>query len=258
MLSFVVCDDNKSILDRLVKMLESLFIKHHFDAEVSFASTDAESTLQYAKNNMINALFLDIDLKAKISGLDLAKEIRKINKQVYIVFTSAHLEYILMAYQYKTFDFIPKPITIERLEDTILRMMDDLNVKEKKSNFIRLSNRNTIINEDSINFIKKDGMKLIFYTDNRTYEAYSSFNKISEELPPNFVRCHKSYIANINKITDVSPKNNTILFDNNSNLKCFIGPKYKNKIMEVLNNDGNVTNNLDGVNDGESTNYKFN
>ena len=245
MLSFVVCDDNKAILDRLVKMLESLFIKHHFDAEVSFASTDAISTMQYLENNNVHALFLDIDLKSNISGLDLAEKVRKNNKQVYIVFTSAHLEYILKAYQYKTFDFMPKPITIERLEDTILRMMDDINSSDKKSHFILVDNKNTIINEDSINFIKKDGMKLVFYTDSRTYETYSSFNKISGKLSPNFLRCHKSYIANINKITDISPTKNTIVFDNENNLKCFIGPKYKNKIMEVLKNDGNFTNNLE-------------
>ena len=247
MLSFVVCEDNKSILDRLTKMLESLFIKHHIDAEVSFSSTDAKSTLEYFENNVVNALFLDIDLKSKLSGLDLAEKIRKVNKQVYIVFTSAHLEYILKAYQYKTFDFMPKPITVERLEDTVLRMMEDMNFKGKKNNFIRLNNRNTIINQDSVNFIKKDGMKLVFYTDSRTYETYSSFNKISQELPNNFVRCHKSYIANINKITNISPNQNAIMFDSEHDLKCLIGPKYKNKIMEVLKNDGNITNNLDGV-----------
>lgn len=245
MLSFLVCDDNKAILDRLVKMLESLFIKHHFDAEVSFASIDAKSTLQYLENNIVNAMFLDIDLKSTISGLDLAEKIRKINKEVYIVFTSAHLEYILKAYQYKTFDFMPKPITIERLEDTLLRMIDDMNGKDIKSHFIRLNNKNTIIDGDSINFIKKDGMKLVFYTDSRIYETYSSFNKISEDLPSNFVRCHKSYIANINKILNVCPSDNTIIFDSKCNLKCFIGPKYKNEVMEVLKNDRNITNNLE-------------
>lgn len=245
MLSFVVCDDNKSVLDRLVKMLESLFIKHQIDAEISLASTDANDTLQYIENNTVNALFLDIDLKSEISGLDLAEKVRKVNKQVYIVFTSAHLEYILKAYQYKTFDFMPKPITVERLEDTILRMIEDMNYKDNKSHFIRLNNKNTIINEDSINFIKKDGMKLVFYTDKRIYETYSSFNKISEELPSNFIRCHKSYIANVNKITDVCPIKNTIIFDDEGGMRCFIGPKYKNKIMEVLKNDGNFTNNLE-------------
>ena len=245
MLNFVLCDDNKSILDRLCKMLESIFIKHNCDAEVIFSSTTPESTLDFVKNNDVNVLFLDIDLKSKMSGLDLASQIRKINKQVYIIFTSAHLEYVLIAYQYKTFDFIPKPLTVERLEETFLRIIDDLKTDYKKSNFIRIDNRNTIINQDSIKFIKKNGMKLVFYTDSRIYETYSSFSKIEETLPSNFVRCHKSYIANINKIYDISLNNNSISFDSTSNMKCYIGPKYKNKMMEVLKYDKNFTNNLE-------------
>lgn len=245
MLNFVLCDDNQSILDRLCKMLESLFIKHNFDAEVVFSSTSPENTLEYVKSNNVNVLFLDIDFKSKMSGLDLASQVRKSNKHVYIIFTSAHLEYVLIAYQYKTFDFIPKPITIERLEETFLRILDDIKTDYKKSNFIRIDNRNTIINEDNIKFIKKDGMKLVFYTDSRIYETYSSFNKIKDILPSNFVRCHKSYIANINKIYDISPSDNSISFDSTSNVKCYIGPKYKEKIMEVFKNDRNFTNNLE-------------
>ncbi len=245
MLSFVLCDDNKAILDRLSKMLESLFMKHHLDAEVSFTSTNAESTLEYVKNHTVNVIFLDIDLKSAISGLDIAKQIRKDNKQIYIIFTSAHLEYILIAYQYKTFDFIPKPVTIERLEETLLRIIEDMSSEDKKCKFIRLNHKNTMINENSIQFIKKDGMKLVFYTDSRTYETYSSFSKISERLPSNFVRCHKSYIANVNKITDINVNDNLVFFDNKNTVKCYIGPKYKNKLMEVLKNDGNVTNNLE-------------
>ena len=246
MLNFVICDDNKSTLDRLSKLLESLFIKHHIDAEVSGTFSGPDNLLEFFKSNNVNVLFLDIDLKSDISGIDLANEIRKVNKDVYIIFTSAHLEYILVAYQCKTFDFIPKPLTAERVEETILRLMDDINGNIKKNSFIRIDNKNTIINEDNINFIKKDGMTLVFYTNTRTYETYSSFNKISAELPSNFVRCHKSYIANINNITDVKMSDNTVSFqDDNGNAKCFIGPKYKNNFMEVLKNDGIFTNNLD-------------
>ena len=252
MLNFVLCDDNQVILDRLSKMLESIFIKHNFDAEIIFSSTVPENILDFIKeNNNVHVLFLDIDLKSKMSGLDLASQIRKVNKQVYIIFTSAHLEYVLIAYQYKTFDFIPKPITIERLEETFLRIIDDIETDYSVNNFIRIDNRNTIINVDSIYFIKKNGMKLVFYTDNRIYETYSSFSKIEEILPSNFVRCHKSYIANINKIHDISLNNNSISFDSTSNMKCYIGPKYKNKMMEVLKNDKNFTNNLDSINYSE-------
>lgn len=252
MLNFVLCDDNQVILDRLCKMLESIFIKHNFDAEIIFSSTVPENILDFIKeNNNVHVLFLDIDLKSKMSGLDLASQIRKVNKQVYIIFTSAHLEYVLIAYQYKTFDFIPKPITIERLEETFLRIIDDIETDYSANNFIRIDNRNTIINEDSIYFIKKNGMKLVFYTDNRIYETYSSFSKIEEILPSNFVRCHKSYIVNINKIHDISLNNNSISFHSTSNMKCYIGPKYKYKMMEVLKYDKNFTDNLDSNNYSE-------
>ena len=127
--------------------------------------------------------------------------------------------------------------------------MDDINSSYNKNLFIRLDNRNTIINQDHVRFIKKDGMKLIFHTDTRTYETYNSFNKISNELPSNFVRCHKSYIANINKISNINSNSNLIVFDPDSNLKCSIGAKYKNNLMEVLKNHGNFSNNLDNTDD---------
>ena len=249
MLNFALCDDNKIILDRLEKMLESIFMQNNIDAKVSFTCTNPNELMDHIKSNIVDVLFLDIDLKDKTTGIDLANSIRKFNKQVYIIFTSAHLEYILIAYKCKTFDFIPKPISMERVEETVLRLMDDVNSSEKKNSFIRINNKNTIINQDNINFIKKDGMKLVFYTDTRTYETYSSFNKISSELPKNFVRCHKSYIANIDKISDVHANDNTIIFSNGiHDSKCYIGPKYKNKIMEVLNNEF-ISNNLDSTND---------
>lgn len=243
MLNYVICDDNKSILDKLSKILESLFIKHNLDAEISGKFTSPKQLLEFVKSNTVNVLFLDIDLKSNVSGIDLASEIRKWNKDIYIIFTSAHLEYILIAYKCKTFDFIPKPLTTERVEETILRLMDDINNDGKKNSFIRIDNKNTIINQNNINFIKKEGMKLVFYTDTRKYETYSSFTKISSELPANFIRCHKSFIANINKISDINMANNTIDFEN-INEQCYIGPKYKNNLMEVLKNDGIFTNGL--------------
>lgn len=257
MLSFVLCDDNRAILDRLSKILDSIFIQYNIDAKITFSSTTPEDVLTYVQSNTVNVLFLDIDLKSQISGIDLADSIRKFNKEVYIIFTSAHLEYILIAYKCKTFDFIPKPLSLERVEETILRLLDDINYGGKKSSFIRLDNKNTIISQDNVNFIKKDGMKLIFYTDTRTYETYSSFSKISENLPSNFVRCHKSYIANIDKISNVHVQDNVIIFNNNVDTKCYIGPKYKNKIMEVLKNES-ISNNLDSFNNGEySTNKNY-
>jgi len=243
MLNFALCDDSQTAINKLSKMLESIIIQNNLDGQIVFSTKNPSDLLKYVKNNPVNVVILDIDLNNDISGLKLAEMIRKQDKNIYIIFITGHLEYGLVAYQYKTFDYISKPLTFERFQGTILRLYED--ISEDNPRYIRLDNNKTIIPENSIKYIQKDGMKLVFTTDTRTYEVYNSFHKIEEQLPKQFVRCHKSYIVNLDKINNIDFSTNIISFTGNE--KCYIGPKYKNNFKEVFTN-GNFTNNMDSTN----------
>lgn len=236
MLNFVLCDDNLNILNKLSIMLESILISNNYEAEISFKTTKDTELLDYITNNKVDVLILDINLHSNLTGLQLAKKIRENNKDCYIIFTTGHSEYVFLAYQYKTFDFLCKPLTKERLEETIIRLFDDIKGLKNNKKYIKLDNKNTFIDENEIQYIKRDGMKLIFYTSTRNYEIYSSFNKLQNQLPKNFVRCHKSFIANTKNITKIEPISNSIYFSNNS--KCDIGPKYKENFIKGVNLNG--------------------
>ena len=236
MLNFALCDDNLSVLNRLSNMLESIFINHNIDAKISLKAQTAYDVINFVEHNKVDVLILDINLKSETSGCDIANIVRQKNKDIYIIFTTGHLEYAIVAYKLKTFDYLPKPITYERLEDTVVRLFEDINGQPKR--YIKIDKKNTLLDENEINYIKRDGMKLVFHTDSKDYETYTSLNKIQENLPSNFIRCHKSYVANVNKIINVEPVSNTIFFANKST--CYIGPKYKNYLMEVMKNNGNV------------------
>lgn len=235
MLNFAICDDNLNILDRLEKMLESIFTKNNFDASVSFRSDNTDDVLNFVSDNKVDVIMLDINLKSNKTGLQLAEAIRKINKNAYIIFTTGHLEYAMIAYKFKTFDYLAKPITYDRLEETIKRLFED--VKGLPKRYLKIDNKNTIIDEAEIQYIKRDGMKLVFHTPTRDYDTYSSFNKFQDKLPETYKRCHKSCIANITQIKDVEPVSGIITFKDNST--CNIGPKYKSDLMEVLKDYGN-------------------
>lgn len=233
MLNFVICDDNINILEKLPKILENIFIKYNYDGHIAFKSDDFDEILDYVDNNKTDVLILDINLKNGKNGLQIAETVRKKNKDAYLIFTTGHLEYAMMAYKFKTFDYIAKPITPERLEETIIRLFDDINGLPKK--YIKIDNKNTVIDENEINYIKRDGMKIIFHTLSKNYEIYSSFNKLQETLPSHFIRCHKSFIVNSKNVTNVDPVENRLYLKGND--FCDIGPKYKNEIMEVFKND---------------------
>ena len=230
MLNFAICDDNTNLLNKFSIILNDIFIKHDYDAKIGIATSDVNSLLDYIYENKVDALILDINLKSDKNGLEIASKVRESNKDTYFIFTTAHLEYAMLAYKFKTFDYLPKPITQDRLEETIVRLFDDINGRPKR--YIKIDNKKTIIDESDVQYIKRDGMKLVFHTKSRDYETYSSFNKIANSLPSNFVRAHKSFIVNINNIENLDSIGNIIYFDNDST--CEIGPKFKKSLIEEV------------------------
>lgn len=230
MLNFVLCDDNKHLLNKFSQLLQLVFDNNELNGNISYISTNGKDILDFIKHNTVDVAILDIDLKDTYSGLQLANDIRSINKSIYIIFLTGHLEYLLFAYKCKTFDYLTKPITFNNLETTILRLFNDIYSNYSTHSFIKINNNKTLINQNSINYIEKDRTKIVIKTDSADYIFYSSFNKLLHDLPKNFVRCHKSYIVNINNIESIDKL--TIKLKNNH--ICYIGKNYKNKLLEEL------------------------
>ena len=142
MLNFVLCDDNLSFLNNLDKTINKIILRKDFNAQVGFKSTKVSEVLDYMKDNKVDVLFLDIQLKSDTNGIDIAEKIRATNKNIYFIFTTGHLEYAFLAFQVKAFDYIPKPITTERLEKTLVRLFEDIDFSS--SNFISLNSKTYI------------------------------------------------------------------------------------------------------------------
>ena len=162
MLNFVLCDDNLNMLNKLSKMFESIFISNNIEANIACSSNKPQEILDFVTLNKTDVVILDIQLKSNINGLELAEKIRAINKSCYLIFTTGHMEYSLIAYKLKTFDYLPKPITFEILEESVLRLLDDMNGLPKK--YLKIDNKNTVVDENAIHYIKRDAMKLVFHT----------------------------------------------------------------------------------------------
>ena len=235
MLNFIICDDEPHMVNKLSLLFEKAFLKNDFDAKIVLKTSNYEKLLSFMSSNVVNVVVLDIEFKnSKINGLQIAEEIRKINKDCYIIFITSHFEYVMKAYDYKTFAYLFKTsLTVDTLSETLNRLFDDIHGCSSK--FIKIDNKGTFIDLNDVQFIEKNGMKLIYHTSHEIIETYNSFSKIEDNLPKNFVRCHKSFIANVNNIVHISLTDSSITFKNDE--VCYIGPKYKNILMEVINYD---------------------
>ena len=235
MLNFVLCDDENLMLDKISSLFEKAFIKTDLDAKIVLKTSDYKEVVSFMSSNTVNVVVLDIEFKnSNLNGLNIAEEIRKINNSCYIFFITSHYEYLAQAYDYKTFAYLFKnSLNLNTISKTLTRLSNDVSGNSKK--FIKIDSKGTFIELSEIKFIEKHGMKLIYHTIDECFYAYTSFTKIEHLLPQNFVRCHKSFIANINNISSISLSDNSIIFNNNE--ICYIGPKYKNSFLEMINYD---------------------
>lgn len=235
MLNFILCDDDIHMINKLSLLFEKVFIKNDFDTQIVLKTSNYKDVLSYMSSNVVNVVVLDIEFKnSKINGLDIANSIRKINKDCYIIFITSHFEYLMEAYDCKTFAYLFKnSLSVDTLSETLTRLFDDISGNTKK--FLKIDNKGTFIDLNDIQFIEKSGMKLFYHTLHGCFDTYNSFSRIENNLPENFVRCHKSFIANINNIVNISLSDNSIEFKNGD--VCYIGPKYKNCFMEMIDYD---------------------
>lgn len=218
-MNIAICDDEPHVLKSIAKITEAAIISSDFDGEVSLATTDQGVIYDGIKNHEIDVLFLDVDFNnSGKNGIEFGIELRKINKEFKLIFMTGHLKYITFAFECKTFDYILKPIDMDRVVAVLKRLITDCS--ECELGLLKV-NKDYMLRTKDILFIERNKSKATIYTKESTYETCSSLNTLEHDLPNSFVRVHRSYIVNKDQICKISRENKSIYFADN--LSCPLG-----------------------------------
>ena len=222
MIKIGMCDDDLNSIKMAAKLLEAEIIEQELDAEITIVSDNQKDIFDQIYLRNIDILFLDIDFKKSgKNGIEFAKDLRKINKDFYLVFLSAHQRYIHVSLITKVFDFLVKPINRETLSELVIRLKDEFTTNN--SLFLHLNKWN-FVRTDDILYIEKSGKKSLVVTREFTYPTTKNLNILLEELPRNFARCHKSYILNKNKVISIDKKSGLAIFG--KNISCPVNSQF--------------------------------
>lgn len=226
MIKIGICDDEIAIVKSIAKLTEAAIISTGFPAEITCATTNQETIYNMVKENELDILFLDVDFNnGGKNGIEFALDLRELNKDFKLVFTTGHFEYAFLSFKCKTFDYILKPIDVNKVVEVLTRLKSEF--EESNLQLIKL-NKDDLIRPKDILFIERNKSKAIVYTKDDTFETCYSLNNIENELPDSFVRVHRSYIVNQDKITRINKDEKTIYFTDN--LSCPLGQfKHTNK-----------------------------
>lgn len=186
-------------LDYFIKTFSSIKIEEEFD--------DSMKALEYIQNHHIDIIFLDINMP-KLDGIILGKIIRNMENKPKVVFITAHPEYAIDAFEVEAFDYILKPYSENRIITALHRLERSSTKKIATSNKITLwkNDKMMVINVEDIYYCQASERKVSVYSKNDEFEIVSTISDFFKKLPgSNFFRCHRSYIVNLDKITEITP-----------------------------------------------------
>lgn len=111
----VVVDDEPIMLLAMKRMLSDME-----GIELIGSFQHAAEVSAFIENEHVDLAFLDIQI-ATANGIELARQLRLMNKELDIVFTTSHSGYAMEAYDVYPLDYIVKPISRQRLTQTVAR-----------------------------------------------------------------------------------------------------------------------------------------
>lgn len=195
---------------------------------------NALEALAVLKNEQADLVFLDINMP-RLDGMELAA---LLPPETRIVFTTAYAEHAAASYNFRTIDYLLKPITLKRF----------LAAKQKiEAAFARPAEIPAPAADDQDYFFIKSGKalqqvrlsELLYFEGEKEYVrvvtgkgemlVYRRLKDIAEQLPAPFIRVHNSYIVNTNFIDKVEDNHLFI-----AGKRIPLGEKFRGAFMELV------------------------
>lgn len=225
-LSCAIVEDLQVAADYLIRCCEksgSVEVKGHFP--------NVEEALQFLNNNSVDLLFLDVEMPGA-TGFELLDRLAYSPK---IILTTSKTEYAYNAFEYNVSDFLKKPFTYQRFLESLQKISgpEENNVSSTATDhiYIKCEGKLVRLNNDSILYIESMGDYVKFVTTDKKYVTHNTIKNLEEKVnKADFMKVHRSYIINVNKIDDIR-ENNLYIKGN----EIPISKAHKSEVLSRLN-----------------------
>ena len=214
----IIADDNEAM-----RMIERKMISKVQGFELVGEAKDGLECIRLVEELHPHIVFLDVEMPGK-TGVEAARIIQDMDPSIIMIFATAHDQYMGDAFEVYAFDYLLKPFKVERVLKTLEKARDRLNSdKDEPVETLPVpaapskkpSTRMMLHHKDGVSFIstqdivlvqREDRSTVIYTQDGGRYVTGDSLSETESRLDPSvFFRCHKSYIINLNFISNITP-----------------------------------------------------
>lgn len=246
MIKAIIIDDEA----KARRMMEALLKEYCPDVEVLETAEDVPSGVLAINKHKPDVLFLDVEMPG-YTGFQLLDFFKEVDFE--IIFTTAHSDYALQAFQVSAVDYLLKPIQISELIKAVEKLKKIKGVESKKrietlkENFKDSSIKKLALpvaeglifcDINDIQYLEADGSYTHFiFTDGKKLMVSKKIKEFEDVLNTNnhYFRTHRSFIVNLDKIKQyVKQDGGYILLENNVQIP--LARERKDEFLAIIEN----------------------
>lgn len=199
MIRIAVIDDQKEITDHIAGIVNRYFEKCGEEFKVKCYQFPRELIWDLQEKDYYDIFLIDIEMS--INGLEVAKVIREMYLEPYIVFITSYVQYSVKGYEYNAYRYIIKEEVDEKLPLALEAMCKKLKEVEHQQYVIESYSKIEKIDYKDIYYVYIDGKYSYFCTSRGSSRVRKPLATVFEELnAPEFVYADKGHVVNLQHV----------------------------------------------------------
>ena len=218
-----ICDDSQELCKHLKKVLEERYGRD-ICVTVYNKLQDLEADYEPGKEcSPADILIMDMDMNG-VNGIDVVAGIQERFSLVKVIFITDHIEFSTEIFRVNPNNFLLKPIKAETLLEAVERARRQIAEEENECFVVTFKGTVFKIKTRDIMYFESEKRTVILHGRNESWTIYRKLDEVQEAVPDYFLRCHQSYLVNMNEIRSLKP---LCLEMNQGDVIPVSRPKYK-------------------------------
>ena len=207
-MKIAICDDEISVLNEIKSLLAEYCKDYDREISCDVFQSPLELLTKMEQSGCYDALFLDI-LMNDDNGIEVARELRKTDKDVRIVFLTSSPEFAVQSYTVGAFYYELKPVRRESFFKLIDRLYSEWEREKAEFFIVKCDNGINKIDIRNLEYCEVVNRALVIcLADGTSLKSTAKITEIEEKLGKFgcFIRPHRSYLTNLRYIENISQK----------------------------------------------------
>lgn len=224
-----ICDDENIYINLIEDYVEKCKPPNaEFDCDALYSGEELIDVYKKSQELPYDLLFLDMEM-SELNGIETAKQIRKYDKNVIIIFVTSHNSYVYDCFDVNPTRFLVKPIDFEKFKEAINTAYSKYINSDKVFSFT--SNRNKImLHSNDILYFESNRRKMIIHTQTQKHEIYATLNEIYEIVQNStFAYPHNSFVINMEHISAMNAES----IEMSNGVEIPISKKYRKQFLNA-------------------------